>query len=168
MKRFLHVRPSPAMVVACAALFVALSGVGYTAIVLPANSVGTKHLKKNAVTSAKVKGLLRSDFKPGQLPPRRFARVKSNGTLVSGTAKSASRSTTGVYVVSFPTKIDRCAAAVNSASFAGYDTSVYRVWAQVAIGYGQGGGIDPRSVVVNLFGSGLSSVDTSFTLVLAC
>ena len=70
MKRFLHVRPSPAMVVACAALFVSLSGVGYAAIVLPANSVGTKHLKRNAVTSAKVKkhSLLRSDFKRGQLP----------------------------------------------------------------------------------------------------
>jgi hypothetical protein len=43
MKRFPHVRPSPAMVVARAALFVSLSGVGYAAIVLPANSVGTQH-----------------------------------------------------------------------------------------------------------------------------
>lgn len=70
MKRFLHVRPSPAMVVACAALFVSLSGAGYAAIVLPAKSVGTKHLKRNAVTSAKVKkhSLLRSDFKRGQIP----------------------------------------------------------------------------------------------------
>jgi hypothetical protein len=70
MKRFLHVRPSPPMVVACAALFVSLSGVGYAAIVLPANSVGTKQLKRNAVTSAKVKqySLLRSDFKRGQVP----------------------------------------------------------------------------------------------------
>ena len=70
MNRFLHVRPSPAMVVACAALFVSLSGVGYAAIVLPANSVGTKQLKRNAVNSAKVKkhSLLRSDFKRGQIP----------------------------------------------------------------------------------------------------
>jgi len=70
MKRFLHVRPSPSMVVACAALFVSLSGVGYAAIVLPANSVGTKQLKRNAVTSVKVKqySLLRSDFKRGQIP----------------------------------------------------------------------------------------------------
>src|SRR4029453_8790701 len=70
MKRFLHVRPSPAMVVACAALFVSLSGFGYAAIKLPANSVGAKQLKRNAVNSAKVKrhSLLSSDFKPGQLP----------------------------------------------------------------------------------------------------
>jgi hypothetical protein len=70
MERLLRFRPSPAMVVACAALFISLGGVGYAAIVLPANSVGTKQLKKNAVNSAKVKrhSLLRSDFRKGQLP----------------------------------------------------------------------------------------------------
>lgn len=47
--------PSPAMVVACTALAVALSGASYAAIVLPKNSVGTKQLKKNAVTGVKVK-----------------------------------------------------------------------------------------------------------------
>ena len=48
-------RPSPALVVSVMALSVALGGTGYAAIVLPANSVGTKQIKKNAVTSAKVK-----------------------------------------------------------------------------------------------------------------
>ena len=47
--------PSPAMLVACIALFVALGGTSYAAIVLPANSVGTKQIKNNAVTAAKVK-----------------------------------------------------------------------------------------------------------------
>jgi len=47
--------PSPAMVVACIALIVALGGTGYAAIILPANSVGTKQLKRNAVVSKKVK-----------------------------------------------------------------------------------------------------------------
>jgi hypothetical protein len=47
--------PSPAMIVACIALTVALGGTGYAAIRLPANSVGTKQLKKKAVTSPKVK-----------------------------------------------------------------------------------------------------------------
>jgi len=63
-------RPSPAMVVASLALFVALSGTSYAVSQLPAKSVGTKQLKSNAVTSAKVKnGSLRaSDFKSGQLP----------------------------------------------------------------------------------------------------
>lgn len=63
-------RPSPALVVAFLALFVALSGTSYAVSQLPAKSVGTKQLKSNAVTSAKVKdGSLRaSDFRPGQLP----------------------------------------------------------------------------------------------------
>ena len=114
MKRFLHVRPSPAMVVACAALFVALSGVGYTAIVLPANSVGTKHLKKNAVTSPKVKGLLRSDFKPDQLPPRLWAYVSSTGTLRGGRGVVASsRISSGNFRVTFNRSIVNCAATAN-------------------------------------------------------
>jgi hypothetical protein len=51
----MRTRISPAMVVACLALFVALGGLGYAAVTLPANSVGTPQLKKNAVTGAKVK-----------------------------------------------------------------------------------------------------------------
>lgn len=47
--------PSPAMIVACVALFVALGGTSYAAIKLPANSVGTKQLKNSAVTGVKVK-----------------------------------------------------------------------------------------------------------------
>jgi hypothetical protein len=47
--------PSPAMVVACISLTVALAGTSYAAIRLPANSVGTAQLKRGAVTGAKVK-----------------------------------------------------------------------------------------------------------------
>jgi hypothetical protein len=63
-------RPSPAMVVACAAFAVALGGVGYAATALPANSVGTLQLKTNAVRSSKVLNgtLLKADFKAGQIP----------------------------------------------------------------------------------------------------
>ena len=52
------------------ALFVALGGTSYAATRPPANSVGPKQLKNNAVTSRKVKDFsLRSrDFAPGQLP----------------------------------------------------------------------------------------------------
>jgi hypothetical protein len=72
--------PSPAMIVACAALVIALGGVSYAAAVLPKNSVGTTQLQrkavtasklqKNAVGGAKVKDgtLLAADFKTGQLP----------------------------------------------------------------------------------------------------
>jgi hypothetical protein len=51
-KRF-H-RPTHATIVAYAALFVALGGVSYAAIKLPADSVGTKQIKNKAVTLAKI------------------------------------------------------------------------------------------------------------------
>jgi hypothetical protein len=78
------------MIVAFIALLVAMGGTGYAAILLPANSVGAKQLKKssvkstklanNAVTSAKIASnavvsskvkdgsLLKTDFAAGQLP----------------------------------------------------------------------------------------------------
>lgn len=63
-------RPSPAMVVACLALAVALGGTSYAAVKLPKNSVGTAQLKKNAVTAPKIKAgsLVAKHFKRGQLP----------------------------------------------------------------------------------------------------
>ena len=74
-------RPSPALVIACVALGIALGGTGYaTVLQVPKNSVGTAQLKSsavtnkklapNAVTSAKVqnRSLLRADFATGQLP----------------------------------------------------------------------------------------------------
>jgi hypothetical protein len=80
MQRVLAGRPSPAMVVALLALFVALGGTSYAALNLPRNSVGTRQLKKNAVTAAKLHknavtsvkvkahSLLAKDFESGQLP----------------------------------------------------------------------------------------------------
>ncbi len=55
MKRRLR-GPSPALVIALIALFVALGGTSFAAInALPKNSVGSKQLKKNAVTGVKIK-----------------------------------------------------------------------------------------------------------------
>lgn len=50
-----RLRPSPAMIVAIIALVLSLGGTSYAAITLPAGSVGTKQLRNNAVTGAKVK-----------------------------------------------------------------------------------------------------------------
>src|ERR1700751_4692410 len=54
MKRRLRA-PSPALVIALVALFVALGGTTYAATSLPTNSVGPRQLKKNAVTAPKIK-----------------------------------------------------------------------------------------------------------------
>lgn len=75
-------RPSPAMVVACLALIVALGGTSVAAVtqLVPRNSVGPRQIqfgavtgpkiRNNAITSAKVRNrsLLRADFARGQLP----------------------------------------------------------------------------------------------------
>jgi hypothetical protein len=55
MKLLARLRPSPAMVVGCIALGVALGGTSVAAIqALPKNSVGTKQLKNGAVTKKKI------------------------------------------------------------------------------------------------------------------
>jgi hypothetical protein len=65
-------RVSPAMIVACVALTVALGGTGYATIstVIPRESIGTMQLKADAVTTSKVRDFsLRAwDFKRGSLP----------------------------------------------------------------------------------------------------
>ena len=49
-------RPSPALVISCLALTIALGGTSYAAASpLPKNSVGTAQLKNSAVTSPKVR-----------------------------------------------------------------------------------------------------------------
>jgi hypothetical protein len=75
-------RPSPALVIACLALAVALGGTGVAAVsqLVPRNSVGTAQIRDNAVTRAKIRNnainsakvanrsLLAVDFARNQLP----------------------------------------------------------------------------------------------------
>jgi hypothetical protein len=125
MTSFHRRRPSPAMIVALIALFVALGGTGYAALVLPRNSVGSEQLKRNAVRSSKVKNrsLLAKDFKAGQLPrgprgrtgapaARYFASVQANGVLRSGTAASVEHPGAGHYNVRFAKNVSNCSAVV--------------------------------------------------------
>ena len=56
MRRLIKHRPSPAMVVSCIALGVALTGTSVAAVsALAPNSVGTAQIKANAVTATKIK-----------------------------------------------------------------------------------------------------------------
>jgi hypothetical protein len=63
-------KPSPALIVSTAALFVSLGGGAYASGVVAPHSVGALQLKRDAVTSAAVKrhSLLAQDFAAGQLP----------------------------------------------------------------------------------------------------
>jgi hypothetical protein len=68
MIRSIRSRLTFANVTSLVALFVALGGSSYAALNLPKGSVGSKQLRKNAVTSPKVKpgALLLSDFRRSQ------------------------------------------------------------------------------------------------------
>src|SRR3954470_11383676 len=78
----LRSRLTYANVIATLALFLALGGTGYAALKLPKNSVGSKQIKKNAVTSTKVKNgsLKKGDFAAGQLPAGAVGPAGRNGT----------------------------------------------------------------------------------------
>ncbi len=121
-------RPSPAMVVACAALIVALGGTSYAAIRLPKDSVGSKQIKTNAVTTSKVKdGSLQSkDFKSGQLPAgAKGARSKDVAVTLHATGK---------YCLLLPAGAKNIIAQVEAGStnFVGDETNTTVVPATVA------------------------------------
>lgn len=82
MKRLPKLRPSPAMVVACVALIVALGGTSVAAIqALPNNSVGTKQIKNGAVTGAKVRA---HTLNATKLAPSVLSRYFNKSQTLSG------------------------------------------------------------------------------------
>jgi hypothetical protein len=79
-------RPSPALVIACLALVVALSGTGRAgSSSVPVNSVGSRQIQANAVVSSKVKNhsLLAVDFKTGQLGVRGYDIVTGRSDVTN-------------------------------------------------------------------------------------
>jgi hypothetical protein len=118
--------PSPAMVVACVALAVALGGTTYAATALPRNSVGTPQIKKDAVTSPKVKhnAITGADVKESTL-----RRVPSATT--AGTANAAFAAYQDYGAIALPTtegpiatlKIPRPGKYVVSAKFEAFNNS---------------------------------------------
>jgi hypothetical protein len=118
LRRF---RPSPAMVIASLALFVALGGTGYAVTRLPANSVTTRQVVNHS--------LLGVDFKSGQIPrgpqgpagpagpagpqgpagpaggtaASKWALVRGDGGIVtqSGGITLAAHPSSGTYILNF-------------------------------------------------------------------
>jgi hypothetical protein len=93
--RKLFGRPSPAMVVACIALLVALGGTSVAAVSqLANNSVGTAQLKNNAVTTPKIKN---NAVTAPKIASNAVAAAKIAGNAVTG-AKIAANAVTGAKV----------------------------------------------------------------------
>jgi hypothetical protein len=79
-------RPSPGLVLGVVALFVALGGTSYAAVVsLPKNSVGTAQLKSGAVTAGKINASAR-------LSPVIYAHVLADGTVDASHSKGITSS----------------------------------------------------------------------------
>jgi len=97
MHRIRKLRPTPALVVACLALAISLGGTGYATMQLPRNSVGTKQLKPDSVTSAKIRdfSLRVWDFKRGQLPRGPAGPAGPPGQLAPLSIREASVSVPG-------------------------------------------------------------------------
>ena len=92
LKSLMRRRPSAAIVISCVALFMSLGGVGYAAISIPDNSVGSAQLKKNAVTNSKISNNAVSykKIQPGAVGIVRAntaqLQVRVSGTCASGSA----------------------------------------------------------------------------------
>ncbi|MGZ4294749.1 MAG: hypothetical protein ACXVRM_10950 [Solirubrobacteraceae bacterium] len=92
MKSLMRRRQSAAIVISCVALFMSLGGVGYAAISIPNNSVGTAQLKNNAVTNGKIKNNAVSykKIEPGAVGIVRAntgqLQVRVSGTCATGSA----------------------------------------------------------------------------------
>lgn len=100
-------RVTPSLVISVIALIVALGGVSYAAIKIPRNSVGTAQLKKNSITSAKVRNgtLRKADFAPSQIPGVTWYGARDVSTLLDLTINQQAVATiptlpAGSYVVS--------------------------------------------------------------------
>jgi hypothetical protein len=88
------------MIVACIALTVALGGTSYAAIRLPAGSVGTKQLKRGAVTGVKVKGnalggVQINEARLAKVPSARRADTATSATSATSAATAANATTAG-------------------------------------------------------------------------
>lgn len=96
MSRLSWYRPSPALGVACLALFLVLVSTGGAAVSAapPNNSVGTAQLKNNAVTSAKIKN---NAVTAAKIASNAVTSAKIASNAVAG-AKIASNAVTGAKV----------------------------------------------------------------------
>jgi len=127
MRSLRRLRPSPAMVVASIALFLAVGGIGYAAATIGTNdikngAVTAKKLHKKAVTTKKIKKKAVSGAKLSDDQRTLWAAVKSNGDIADQSGGiSVKPLGGGGYVIDFGEKVSGralVATAVNARAFA--------------------------------------------------
>jgi hypothetical protein len=115
MKRCIR-RPSPAMLVAMAALIVALGGTAVAGGVLNKKKVNTIITNRaptlsvsHAKTADSATNATNATSVGGQIVEAAVVSANATGAVVvRGNATGASRSNTGIYIVSFPPDIRNC------------------------------------------------------------
>ena len=96
-------RPSPAMIVACLALAISLGGTGYAALKLPANSVGTKQLRKGSVTNGKLaRGAVTASKVKGNSLTGAQVNESTLGTVPDATTAQGLAASEAFHVVGAP------------------------------------------------------------------
>jgi exopolysaccharide biosynthesis protein len=93
-----------------------------------------------------------------------FANVKSDGTLVSGTATGASSLGTGAYTVSFGQDLSNCAPVAAVGGFPGYDVAASNPTTATDIS-----SLHTNQVIVSIARADTAlPVDSSFHLIVVC
>ena len=167
-------------VVASVALFVALGGTSYAAL-LPRNSVGSRQIRSNAVGSSELRrgavhladiaATTRARLRgakgdpgpagpPGASAVSYFAVVSGAGQFLRGNASSGGHtvSGSGSYTIGFPTNVSNCA---YSATLGGTDTTTQPAG---YITVRDDGG----KVGVQIYDTAGNAVDRPFHLLVAC
>ena len=102
-----RIRFSPALVISCLALTVALGGVSYAAVTLPANSVGSRQVKDHS--------LKKKDFNAKSLTikgskPNTIRGVLAIGGEANGPSEPFTDSMSFVFTLALPPALNRIAA----------------------------------------------------------
>jgi hypothetical protein len=177
MKRFIR-RPSPAMVVACIALFVAMGGVSYGVAAgfidsreIKNNTIRGKDVKNGALTGKEFKrdsvgGLTVNESRLGVVPSAESishtAVVTAGGALRRGRGtSSAARTGTGRYQVIFNRDVRGCVYVATvgdpSAAAPGHGTAAVGSLATIVTG-----------VVVRTFNEQGALANRGFHLIVSC
>jgi hypothetical protein len=116
MKRVERFRPSPALVVACLALLVSLGGVGYAAITLPRNSVGSAQVINRSLRTVDFSRKAIAALKASASP------LTWRHTLTGPTDDQSKSFSVGLFTLKL-----RCFAIGGTLSLMNYGTGRYQV-----------------------------------------